>query len=48
MVGLPLFEDQMDNLDRLGDRGVALALDIAKLTPEILNKAIHKVITKPR
>ncbi|XP_038050887.1 UDP-glucuronosyltransferase 2B31-like [Patiria miniata] len=48
MVGLPLFEDQMDNLDRLEDRGVGLALDITTLTPEILSQTIHKVVAEPK
>ncbi|XP_038050655.1 UDP-glucuronosyltransferase 2B10-like [Patiria miniata] len=48
MVGLPLFEDQMDNLDRLEDRGVGLTLDVTTLTPEILSQTIHKVVTEPK
>ena len=48
VVGLPLFEDQMDNFDRLEDRGVGLALDITTLTPELLSQTIHKVIVDPK
>ncbi|XP_038046304.1 UDP-glucuronosyltransferase 2B10-like [Patiria miniata] len=48
MVGLPFFGDQMDNLDRLEDRGVGLRLDITTITPDVLNQTIHNVITDPK
>ncbi|XP_022098327.1 UDP-glucuronosyltransferase 2B17-like isoform X2 [Acanthaster planci] len=48
MVGLPIFEDQLDNFDRLESRGAGMALDITTLTPEIFSRTIHEVSNNPR
>ena len=48
MVGIPLLDDQMDNMVRIEARGAGLMLDINGLTSEILSHAIHRVMTEPR
>ena len=48
IVGLPLFEDQMDNMVRVEDRGAGISLDIASLTPDTFRKAISRVMTEPK
>ena len=48
MVGIPLFEDQMDNMVRVEARGAGLTVDIASLTSETLSETIRRVMTEPR
>ncbi|XP_038046307.1 UDP-glucuronosyltransferase 2B31-like [Patiria miniata] len=48
LVGIPLQEDQMGNIDRIVNRGAGLSLDITTLTPEILSQAIHEVVSEPK
>ncbi|XP_038052982.1 UDP-glucuronosyltransferase 2B31-like [Patiria miniata] len=47
MVGLPLFEEQMDDMVRVESRGAGLTLDITTITPETLSHAIRRVMTEP-
>ncbi|XP_022102239.1 UDP-glucuronosyltransferase 2B20-like [Acanthaster planci] len=47
LVGIPLYEDMMDNMVRVEARGAGLSLDISGLTSETLSQAIHRVITEP-
>ena len=48
IVGIPLYEDQPDNILRVADRGAGVALDITTLTSETLSNAIHEVISTPK
>ncbi|XP_022096338.1 UDP-glucuronosyltransferase 2B33-like [Acanthaster planci] len=48
MVGIPLFEDQMDNMVRVEARGAGLTLDIASLTSQTLSETICRIMTEPR
>ncbi|XP_038054099.1 UDP-glucuronosyltransferase 2B20-like [Patiria miniata] len=48
IVGLPLIEDQMDNLVRVETKGVRLKVDIASMTPRTLSQTIGRVMTEPK
>ncbi|XP_038050212.1 UDP-glucuronosyltransferase 2C1-like [Patiria miniata] len=48
IVGLPLMEDQMDNLVRVEAKGVGLKVDIATMTPRTLSQSIGRVMTDPK
>ncbi|XP_022102114.1 UDP-glucuronosyltransferase 2B31-like [Acanthaster planci] len=47
MVGIPLWEDQMDNMVRVEAQGAGLKLDISGLKSETLSRAICRVMTEP-
>ncbi|XP_022111485.1 UDP-glucuronosyltransferase 2B7-like isoform X2 [Acanthaster planci] len=47
MVGIPLWEDQMDNVVRVEAQGAGLKLDISGLKSETLSRAICRVMTEP-
>ncbi|XP_038065882.1 2-hydroxyacylsphingosine 1-beta-galactosyltransferase-like [Patiria miniata] len=48
MVGIPLFGDHFDNMERAVAKGMALQLDIATLTEDALCDAVTRVIEDPR
>ena len=48
MVGIPLFADQFDNMERAVARGMALQLDMLTLTEEALSEAVTRVVEDPR
>ncbi len=48
VVGIPLFGDQFDNLERAAAKGMALQLDIVSLNEDVLIEAISRVIKEPR
>ena len=48
MVGIPLYEDQMDFMVRVQAKGAGLTLDINGLTSETLSRTIRRVMTEPR
>ncbi|XP_022102178.1 UDP-glucuronosyltransferase 2B31-like [Acanthaster planci] len=47
MVGIPLYEDQIDNLVHVEAQGAGLTLDINDLTSETLSRTIRRVMTVP-
>ncbi|XP_077990629.1 UDP-glucuronosyltransferase 2B15-like [Glandiceps talaboti] len=48
MVGIPLFDDQHDNVKVITDKGMGLTLDIKTMTSEDLYDAVTTVIKDPR
>ncbi|XP_038065082.1 2-hydroxyacylsphingosine 1-beta-galactosyltransferase-like [Patiria miniata] len=48
MVGIPLFGDHFDNMERAVAKGMALQLDITTLTEDALYDTVTSVITDPR
>lgn len=48
VVGIPLFGDQPDNLERLSRRGACMVLDFNHLTSDELTEALNAVINQPR
>ncbi|XP_022099293.1 UDP-glucuronosyltransferase 2B33-like [Acanthaster planci] len=48
MVGIPLFGDHFDNMERAVSKGMALQLDIVGLTEEVLSQTVDQVIKDPR
>ncbi|XP_038065635.1 2-hydroxyacylsphingosine 1-beta-galactosyltransferase-like [Patiria miniata] len=48
MVGIPLFGDHFDNMERAVAKGMALQLDIATLTEDALYDTVARVIDDPR
>ena len=48
IVGIPLWEDQPENMVRVVDRGAGLSLDLPTLTPETFSRAISEVISEPK
>ena len=48
MVGIPLYEEQMDDMVRVEAKGAGLTLDINGLTSETLSRTIRRVMTEPR
>ena len=48
MVGIPLFGDHFDNMERAVAKGMALKLDISTLTEDTLFETVTRVIKDPR
>ena len=48
MVGIPLFGDHFDNMERAVAKGMALKLDISTLTEDTLFETATRVIKDPR
>ena len=48
LVGIPLFGDHFDNMERAVARGMALQLDMLTLTEEALSEAVTRVVEDPR
>ncbi|XP_066301023.1 UDP-glucuronosyltransferase 2C1-like [Branchiostoma lanceolatum] len=48
LIGMPLFGDQYDNIDRMVARGMAVKLDIHSVTSEKVYQTITTVISDPR
>ncbi|XP_071806439.1 UDP-glucuronosyltransferase 2B20-like [Asterias amurensis] len=48
VVGIPLFGDQFDNMERAEAKGMAIKLDILTLNEDVLVEAITRVIKEPR
>ncbi|XP_038065081.1 2-hydroxyacylsphingosine 1-beta-galactosyltransferase-like [Patiria miniata] len=48
MVGIPLFGDHFDNMERAVAKGMALQLDITTLTEDALYDTVTRVIEDPR
>ena len=47
MVGIPLFGDQHDNLARMKAKGVAVEVDLQRMTSADLLNALKEVINNP-
>ncbi|XP_071806916.1 UDP-glucuronosyltransferase 2C1-like [Asterias amurensis] len=48
VVGIPLFGDQFDNMERAEAKGMAIKLDILTMNEDVLVEAITEVIKEPR
>ncbi|XP_033641643.1 2-hydroxyacylsphingosine 1-beta-galactosyltransferase-like [Asterias rubens] len=48
VVGIPLFGDHFDNMERAEAKGMAIKLDILTLNEDVLVEAITRVIKEPR
>ncbi|XP_077978887.1 UDP-glucuronosyltransferase 2C1-like [Glandiceps talaboti] len=48
IVGMPLYNDQLDNIPWLTEKGMAVTLDVKTLTEDILYDAVLKVVTDVR
>ncbi|XP_025153230.1 UDP-glucuronosyltransferase 2A3 isoform X2 [Harpegnathos saltator] len=47
MIGIPLFADQFDNIDRYVSRNIAVRVNIEGITEEIMDTALNAVIWDP-
>lgn len=47
LIGIPLFGDQMGNIDILANRGVAIKLDYKNLSTDNVFKAMNALIRDP-
>ena len=48
VIGIPLFADHFDNIQRAQAKGMALKLDLLTLNEDVLFEAITRVIKEPR